>query len=134
MSEVFGPFDYRRIARLERWGRHVLPGWIFGDEVIAPAADTKLVSHSVSVGREGYIYGFEITAGETNDFKINWVSGGVSKSRRIIFGGKGTLHHIDFIAFNEKFPADAESEISITNINNGSGGVAYQTSLLIAEV
>ena len=141
--DIYGGIDYsklRSIAREEtrweenRWGRNVTPTWIYGDEVTAPAAGTSLISKTVSTNKVGYIYGFFITAGEANDFRINWVSGGVSRSIRIIFPGKGTLYHIDIAPLNEGLGADGGTTISITNVNAGSTGTVYQAGILYAEV
>ena len=126
--------DIARLARLMHWGRSVEPAWIHGDEITAPAADTALVSVTVSAGKTGYIYGFFISAGEVNDFKINWTSGGAAKSIRIPFGGKGALQYVDFVALNEGMGADAGTDITITNVNAGGSGVVYQARLLYAEV
>ncbi|MEM1510576.1 MAG: hypothetical protein QW096_11990, partial [Thermofilaceae archaeon] len=122
------------LANLKRWGRNVSPSWVHAAEVTAPAANTSLVSKTVSTGKQGYIYGFYITAGEANDFKINWTSGGTARSIRIMFPGKGSLHYADFIALNEGFPADSGTNITITNVNAGSSGVIYQARLLYVEV
>lgn len=122
------------LARLKRWGRDIEPSWVDGSEVTAPAAGTALVSKTVSAGKSGYIYGFFISAGEGNDFKINWTSGGTAYSKRIVFIGKGTLQYVDFAALNEGKPADAETSITITNVNNGGAGVIYQASILYAEI
>jgi hypothetical protein len=117
-----------------RWGRDVSPAWVYGAEVTAPAAGTALVSKTVSTGKSGYIYGFFISAGEANDFKINWTSGGAAKSVRIPFVSKGAVQYVDFIALNEGLPADAGTSITITNVNAGSSGVVYQAGLLYVEV
>lgn len=122
------------LARLLRWGRDVSPIWIHSTGVTAPAAGTALVSKTVSTGKVGYIYGFFITAGESNDFLINWTSGGVAYSTRIVFPGKGSLQYIDVVPINEGLPADSGSSITITNVNAGSAGVVYQARLLYAEV
>jgi|GEM_PF-1519567 len=122
------------LAKLQRWGRNVEPSWVHADEVTAPAADTKLVNTTISTGKKGYIYGFFISAGEANDFKINWISGGETKSIRIPFSGKGALHYVDITPLNEGLPADEGTEISITNVNAGGSGVVYQARLFIAEV
>jgi len=120
--------------RIIRWGRDIEPEWVHGTEVTAPAADTSLVSKTVSAGKEGYIYGFLITAGESNDFLIGWVSGGTSYSIRIDFGGKGTTQDISKIPLNEGLPADAGTSITIKNVTAGSAGIVYQARLLYAEV
>ena len=116
------------------FGRSISLSWVDGGEVTAPAAGTALVSQTVSAGKSGYIYGFFISAGEANDFKINWTSGGTAKSRRIVFSGSGTLQYVDFIAINEGLPADGGSSITITNVNAGSTGIVYQACLLYGEV
>jgi hypothetical protein len=123
-----------KLAMLIRWGRDVTPVWVHGDEVTNPAAGTALVSWAVPEGKVGYIYGFYISAGEGNDFKLNWTSGGVTYSRRVIFPGNGTLHFVDMIALNEGLPADPGSTISITNVNAGSTGIVYQAALLVVAV
>jgi len=122
------------LARLFRWGRDVTPTWVHGSEVTAPATNTALVSKTVSSGKSGYIYGFFITAGEANDFLISWTSGGATYSRRIVFGGKGSLQYVDIIPLNEGLPADSGTAVSITNVNAGGAGVIYQAAVLYAEV
>jgi len=122
------------LAKLKRWGRNIEPAWIHGGEITAPAANTALVSKTVSSGKTGYIYGFLISAGEANDFKINWTSGGAAKSIRIPFSGEGALQCVDFIALNEGLGADAGTDITITNANAGASGVIYQARLLYAEM
>jgi hypothetical protein len=119
------------LSKLIKWGRDASPFWVHGGEVTAPEAGTALVSWTVPSGRVGYVYGFFISAGEGNDFKLNWTSGGVAYSRRIVFPGKGTLHFVDVIALNEGLPADANTSVTITNVNAGSAGVVYQAALLV---
>jgi hypothetical protein len=122
------------ISSVIRFGRNVTPTWINGSETTAPAANTALVSKTVTTGKSGYIYGFMITAQEANDFKINWTSGGSAKSKRIVFGGKGTTHFVDVVALNEGLPADAGTSVTITNVNAGGSGMVYQCALLYAEL
>ncbi|MEM1523612.1 MAG: hypothetical protein QXU69_11305 [Thermofilaceae archaeon] len=122
------------LSKLLRWGRDVSPLWVHGGEVVAPAAGTALVSRIVSIGKVGYIYGFYISAGEANDFRINWTSGATAYSIRIVFPSKGSLQYVDFVPINEGLPADGGSTISITNVNSGSAGVVYQARILYAEV
>jgi len=118
---------------LIRWGRNLSPTWVIGPEFTAPAAGTTLVSVTVPTGKRGWIYGFMITAGEANDFKINWTSGGTAYSKRIVFGGKGTVHFVDMISLNEGLSADPGTSMTITNVNAGSSGVVYQCALLHGE-
>jgi hypothetical protein len=121
-------------TKLVRWGREVSPAWVHGDEVTAPAAGTALVSWTVPDDKTGYIYGFFISAGEGNDFRVNWVSGGVVYSKLIMFPSKGTLHFTDIVALNEGLPADPGTSITITVVNDGSTGAVYQAALLVATV
>jgi len=122
------------LARLLRWGRDVTPTWVHGAEVTAPAAGTALVSKTVSAGKQGFVYGFFISAGEANDFYINWTSGGTSYKRRIPLPSKGAVQYVDFVPLNEGLPADGGTNITITNVNAGSAGVAYQAAILYAEL
>ncbi|MEM4976353.1 MAG: hypothetical protein QXT64_03400, partial [Desulfurococcaceae archaeon] len=122
------------LSRLVRWGRDVSPVWVHGSEVTAPPAGTALVSRSVSTGKTGYVYGFCISAGEPNDFRINWTSGGTSRSVRVVFPGGGSLCYVDIVAVNEGSPADSGTTITITNVNAGSTGVVYQAGVFYAEV
>jgi len=121
-------------AKYQRWGRNLEPEWVHSAEVTAPAAATNLVSKTVGTGKSGYIYGFLITAGEPNDFKLNWTSGGTAYSIRIVFSSKGSLETIDNVALNEGLPADAGSSITIQNVNAGAAGIVYQARLLYVEV
>jgi len=122
------------LSPIIRWGRNVTPTWVIGSEATAPTAGTSLVSKTVSTGKSGYIYGFMISAQEANDFKINWTSGATARSKRIVFGGKGTTHFVDVVALNEGLPADAGTSVTITNVNAGGSGIVYQCALLYAEL
>ena len=119
---------------LTRWGRSVSPAWTHAGEQVAPGPGTALVTQAVSAGRTGYIYGFFITVQEANDFKISWTSGGAARSKRIVFGGGGTMEDVQPAALNEGLPADSGSNVTITNVNAGGAGKIYQANLLYAEV
>ena len=140
LDDIYGKLDGQLdvtltvLSRLIRYGRNISPSWIHGDEVAAPSANTSLVSHMVSSGKQGLIYGFYVSSDEENVFKIIWVSGGVTRSIRIVFGGGGSIHYVDFFALNEGYPADAGTEIKIVNVNDGGSGKMYQARLFIAEV
>lgn len=121
-------------ARLIRWGRNVSPAWVYAAEQVAPAALTALVTQAVSAGVSGYIYGFFISVGEGNDFLLNWVSATVAYTKRLVFGAGGTVEAIDQVAINDGLPADAGTNITITNVNAGGLGIVYQACLLYAEV
>lgn len=115
-----------------RFGRNVSPSWIYGAEITAPASGTTLVSRAVSSGKNGYIYGFYISAGEGNSFRLRWVSRGTTYTIMVVFPGPGSIQYADFIALNEGLPADGNTTITITNVN--VGGSVYQAGILYAEV
>ena len=121
-------------SQYTRWGRAITPAWIHAVESVAPGAGTALVTKAVTAGKSGYIYGFFISAGEANNFLLNWTSGGVAKSKRIVFSGLGSIEAIDQVPLNEGLPADAGTNITITNVTAGGAGVVYQANLLYGEV
>ena len=126
--------DLTALARLVRWGRNVDPAWTHAAEVVAPLAGAVLVTQAVGAGVSGYIYGFFISCGEANDFLLNWTSGGNPYSKRIVFGGAGVIQAVEGVPMNEGLPADATTDITITNVNAGGVGMVYQANLLYAEV
>jgi hypothetical protein len=119
---------------LVRFGRGVSPVWVAGSEVTAPAAGTALVSRTVTSGKTGYVYGFLITAGEVNDFRLVWTSGGTARSLRIATASRGTVILVSPVPVNEGLPADGGTAVSVTNVNAGSSDVVYQVAILYAEV
>jgi hypothetical protein len=121
-------------SRLTRWGRNVEPTWIHGTAQTAPGIGTVLVTQTVTAAMQGFFWGFLITAGEANEFLINWTSGAVARSIRINFGGRGTTEAEDQTAMNEGLPADAGTVITITNVSAGGVGIVYQARLLFAEL
>jgi len=126
--------DLAILSKLQRWGRNVDPTWTHAAEVVAPAAGTALVTQAVTAGMAGYIYGFFIACTEANSFLINWTSATVAYSKRMVFGAGGSMEAIDQIPFNEGLPADAGSNITITNVVAGAAAQVYQACLLYAEV
>ena len=121
-------------AKYQRWGRNLEPEWTHAAEATAPAEGAALVTKAVGAGGAGYIYGFLISAQEINDFKVNWTSGATAYSIRIPFGGAGATECVDSTPLNEGLPADAETNITITNVNAAAAGKIYQARLLYAEV
>jgi hypothetical protein len=117
-----------------RWGIPTEPFWVHATEQVAPVAATALVTRTVTTGRSGYIFGFFISTQELNNFLINWTSGGVAYSKRIIFGGAGSVETIDPIALNDGLLADSGTDITITNVTAAGAGMTYQANLLVAEV
>lgn len=117
-----------------RWGRDVSPEWVHATEQTAPGAGTALVTKAVTAGKTGYIYGFLISAQEANDFLLNWTSGGVARSKRIIFGSGGSTECVDTVALNEGLGADGGTDITITNVTAAGAGKIYQANLLYGEV
>ena len=121
-------------AAQQRWGRDIDVAWVHAAEQVAPGAGTALVTRAVSVGKAGYIYGFFISAQEANNFLLNWTSGGIARSQRIIFGGAGSTEGVDPVALNEGLPADAGTDVTITNVNAAAPLMIYQARLLYGEV
>ena len=121
-------------SQYTRWGRVITPSWIHAAEVVAPLIGATLVTKAVSAGKSGYIYGFFISAGEANNFLLNWTSGGVAYSKRIVFSALGSVEAIDTVPLNEGLPADAATNVTITNVTAGGAGVVYQANLLYGEV
>jgi hypothetical protein len=90
------------------------------------------VSKTVSSGKAGYIYGLLISAGESNEFKLIWTSGGTARSLRIATASKGSILIVSPVALNEGLPADSGTSVAIQNVNTGSG--VYQVAILYGEV
>jgi len=109
---------------------NIAPTWVYAAEVTAPGAGDTLVSKTVIAGESGKIYGFFLSAGEANDFKLNWTSGGAAYSKRIIFSSAGTVENVSSIAENEGLPADEGTAITITVVNAAAVGIVYQANLL----
>jgi hypothetical protein len=105
--------------------------WVYGSVASAPAAGTALASYSVPSGKQGYIYGYFISASEANQFEIRWTSSATARAIRIIFIAGGTVHAASLLALNEGLPADPGTAISIVNINAGAAGSVYQAGLLV---
>lgn len=122
------------LARWTRWGRDIDVAWVHAAEQVAPGAGAVLVTRAVSAGVSGYIYGFFISAQEANNFLLNWTSGGIARSMRIVFGGLGTSEAVDPVALNEGLPADAGTNVTITNVNAAAALMVYQARLLYGEV
>jgi hypothetical protein len=121
-------------AALHRWGRVISPAWVHAAEQVAPGAATALVTKAVTAGKSGYIYGLFIATQEANDFLLNWTSGGVVYHKRITFGASGALEVEDPLPMNEGLPADAATNVTITNVNAAGGGMIYQANLLYGEI
>jgi len=121
-------------SQYTRWGRVITPSWVHAAEVVAPLIGAILITKAVGVGKSGYIYGFFISAGEANNFLINWTSGGVAKSKRIVFSALGSIEAIDQVPLNEGLPADAATNVTITNVSAGGVGIVYQANLLYGEI
>ena len=119
---------------LIRWGIDQEPIWVRGVAVIAPGAGAVLITRAVGAGMVGHIYGFFISTQEANNFLMNWTSGGAAYSNRIVFGGLGTTQCVSPISLNGDLPADAGTNITITNVTAGAAGMIYQCHILYMEV
>jgi len=54
-----------------RWGVPREPAWVNGSNQTAPATTTDLVSKTVSAGKTGRIFGWQIVSPEANEFNLN---------------------------------------------------------------
>jgi hypothetical protein len=122
------------ISQYTRWGRVITPYWIYAAEQTAPGAGATLVTQAVTAGKSGYIYGGFISAEEGNEFLINWTSGGVAKSKRVVFSSPGSFEFIDPVPINEGLPADAATNVTVTAVTAAGAGKIYQANLLYGEV
>ncbi len=104
------------------------PKWTRGTEQTAPAPNTNLVSVAAVAGSKVYIYGFEITAQEANDFLINW-NDGSARQNRIVFNSAGTMLVVFSKAYNEG-EGHTSGNITIQNVNAGAAGKKYFARLL----
>jgi hypothetical protein len=120
---------------IQRYGHLLTPRWYFGDLISEPKAGAELVGVDVGAGKRGYIYGFYISASETNDFIIEWTDpAGNLQQYRIVLAGKGTVNYADIVPINEGIPAQGGTRISIKVVNAGSTGSYYKAGLLEGEV
>lgn len=117
-----------------RWGIATEPTWIYAASVAAPAAGTALVTRAVGAALSGYIFGLLISVTEANNFRVNWVSGGIARSKLFVLAGPGTVEIVDQIALNTGLLADPGSVVTITNVNVAGVGSTYQANLLYAEL
>ena len=107
--------------------------WAYGDETDEPDAGATLLRKKVTAGKVAYVYGYFLSANETNDFRISWENDGNSQSIRVPLVTRGELRVVEAIAINEGVPADAGSELQIKNVKAGSSGSVYQVGILYAE-
>lgn len=108
--------------------------WVHGDEETAPSGGTALVTHTVASDKHGFIFGFFITAQEENEFLIEWVSGGTTYSRRIIFSSAGSVEGVNDLPINSQLGADENTDIVIKNVNAGDTNKIYQACLKVGDV
>lgn len=136
----FGAIASIPAARLFRYGRDISLGWEYQYSITGPfIAGYTLVDVDVTAGKDMYIYGFMITAGESNAFYVYWENDGTAQSYLIDFPSDGSVVYTDFVPINEDLPANiransAITTVSIKAVNPGSAGVRYAAGLLVGEV
>ncbi len=118
------------------FGRNVRPTWVHADISSNAGAKSALVTKTVTSGKKGFIYGWEIVSEDTsNNFQLNWISDGVGKRLLIVFAGSGnTMAEYRGAALNEGFPADAGTNVDISNNVAAQANKRLQARLLYAEV
>ncbi len=117
---------------LTRWGIEREPTWAFAAPIAAPPAATALITQQVASGVLGYIFGFFISGDEPNEFDLNWTSGGTLYSKRLVFGGTGSMQAVEPLAMNPTLLADPLSNMTITVVRAAAAGHIYQANLLYA--
>lgn len=139
MSLSFGSVMSIPASRMIRYGRDISLGWEHGGKTGPFAAGTTLSSVTVTPGNDVYIYGFSVTAGESNGFYIHWESDGTAYDYYIDFSSDGSIHYTDFVPINEGHPANRRASSTVTTVslhalNAGGAGVIYSCGLLLGEV
>jgi len=139
LSLSFGSIMSIPASRMIRYGRDISLGWEH-DVATGPfAGGTVLCQVTVTPGKDAYIYGFSITAGESNGFYIRWENEGTSYTYYIDFPSDGSVTYTDFVPLNEGLPANrragsAVTTISLVAVNAGGAAVIYSAGLLVGEV
>jgi hypothetical protein len=132
-SQVYAGIDYEKLAALIdyaklRWGIPREPVWIDGAETTAPAAGTALVSKTVSTGKTGRVFGVHICTPEANEFQL---LAGTTVVKRFSAAAASVIHIVLGTPLKDNIPAG--TAITIKNVNAGSAGKTYQTSILYDE-
>jgi hypothetical protein len=108
--------------------------WVYGSLFTAPAANTTLVSYTVSADRYAYIYGYLLSGSAAMQFELRWTSNTVLRTLRLVLGAGGHIFNVLLVPINEGTPADPNTTISIINRTAGASGSVYQVGLLIGIV
>jgi len=127
-------------ARMLRYGRDIQIGWTSEESITGPKpANYEMVYANVPYGRDVYIYGYRISAGESNAFYIVWENNGYVQYHLIDFPSDGTVVYTDTVPINEGYPANRRqgstiSKVSIYSFNPMGTGVIYSAGLLVGGV
>lgn len=111
-----------------RWSVPREPGWVEGSETTAPAANTVLVSKTVTTAMTGRVFGVHITADEGNQFQL---LDAAAVKKRFVLGAGGTIHVILATPLLDGIVAG--HLVSLRNVTAGTAGKVYQASLLYDE-
>lgn len=108
--------------------------WRYGSEAVAPIAGATLVSEQLDQTYPGRrIYGYTISAEETNSFRLAWTRGNQAITFLIVLPVGGTIVVVlDNEALNDGYLADSGSSVSINVVNAGAAGKKYQAGVLLA--
>lgn len=130
--EKFGALRQADIA-LIRWGVGVEPSWTEGSETDGPAAGTALVSKDIASGKVGKVFGVHISAGEGNEFQLGIYDGTTfTVKKRFALASAGTILIVAGAPLIEDVPGG--QSVEVRNVKDGTAGVIYQASVLVAEV
>ena len=112
-----------------------VPVWEIGGTISNPSTNQPLVTHMIPMGTIGLIHGFWISTTDPNGnvFVISWKHNGVNYQQLMIADGATTIKDVAEQPFNQNYPADVQSAITIYPMNASAGNYIYQASLFIKE-
>jgi len=105
------------------------PFWRNGADMWAPAADSVLVSFTVSPNRVAKVYGWFILCSEANQFYLRI---GTDFYRIAVFTAGGEKCIVSKEPIFDNIPAG--TEVAIHNVNAGTAGNVYRASILIDQI
>lgn len=110
-----------------RWGIPREPTWTHGAENTAPGDLTALVTKTIGTGKTGQLYGFHVSAGEANSFRVS------DGTTTLLYHSAGA-GPIDIVLPSPLIKdIVAGASITVKNVNAAAAGIVYQASVLTDE-
>jgi len=120
--------EQKTINRKARWHSSAL--------IVAPQAGDEILSIPVQAGMHGYVVGYRlgVNGEDENVFRVSWKHRGTLRFFDVIFVSGGTTKSdaLLSVAENEGEPADPDSQITVSILNNASPDVIYSARLCVA--